>query len=79
MIRTQISLAEPEMERLRQLARRRGVSVASLLRDAVDHLLRADVEDERRARLLGLSGKYDAGTPVRWSEEHDDAFDEGRP
>ncbi|MGH8998140.1 MAG: ribbon-helix-helix protein, CopG family [Acidimicrobiia bacterium] len=77
MIRTQVSLEAGEMDQLRALARSRGVSIAFLLRQAVGALLRAEAADERRARLLALSGKYDAGRPVRWSEEHDDAFEDG--
>lgn len=73
MVRTQIQLTERQSRRLKTLAERKGVSVAELVRRAVDHTsdtsLMAD-EDEVRARALQVIGKY-ADTASDVSEEHD--------
>lgn len=74
MIRTQISLDEQEMERLRDLAQRRGVSIASLVRSAVDRLL-AESEDDPRARARNASGRFRSGRSSDTSVEHDRALD----
>lgn len=73
MIRTQISLTEDQMRRLRQEARRRRVSLAAVVREAVDR----GVPDENVARLerldslLGAAGiaASGAGSVAR---NHDD-------
>jgi hypothetical protein len=47
--RTQISLTEDQARRLRTLARRRGMSLAALIRDAVDRAYpQAGRADEQR-------------------------------
>lgn len=74
MVRTQISLHEAEMERLRALARERGVSIASLLREAVDRLLDESTMDERWRRASAVIGKYSSGEPTNWAVDHDEAF-----
>lgn len=48
MIRTNIHLAPDQIERLKELAERKGVSVAELVRRAVEVML--DKEDRGRAR-----------------------------
>ncbi|MGH8991656.1 MAG: CopG family transcriptional regulator [Acidimicrobiia bacterium] len=72
MIRTQISLDDEQMEALRALARRRGVSLAALLRQAVDALL-ADPTPGRRQRARDVAGRFRSGHAGRTSEDHDDA------
>ena len=62
MIRTQISLDERQMEDLRELARRRNVSMAELVREAVDMLLAARAPDVRE-RARAVIGKYSSGEP----------------
>ncbi len=75
MVRTQISLGNDEMERLRALARDRGVSIASLLREAVDRLLDGAAADERWERASAVVGKYSSGEPGSTAgRDHDDAF-----
>lgn len=75
MIRTQIQLTKEQAEQLRALASERGLSMAELVRDGVNHVLdtaprRASRQDLRdRARRLagrfssgisGLAGDHDA-------------------
>lgn len=62
MIRTQISLTEEQMERLRREAARTGKSIAQLTREAIDKSLN-DNKDERlrRLRLVAGSVKGDFG------------------
>ena len=73
MVRTQIQLTERQSRRLQTLAKRKGVSVAELIRRAVDHTsdtsLMAD-EEEIRARALQVIGKYADPAP-NVSEQHD--------
>jgi predicted DNA-binding protein len=63
MIRTQISLTEAQHERLHRVARERGVSVATVIREAVeaavpdqDRLLQA-----RQAKAFALAGAFHSG------------------
>lgn len=76
MIRTQISLEARDMDRLRRLARERGVSMSSLLRSAVGRFLVESSMGDRRARARAVSGRF------RWTgsgRDHDaqlvDAFE----
>jgi hypothetical protein len=75
MVRTQVQLTEEQMERLRRASVERGVSIAALIREAVDRTL--EVSDrERRWELamsvVGTSRDVDGATDV--SERHDDYF-----
>lgn len=49
MVRTQVQLTDEQARLLRGVARRRGVSLASLIRQAVEGLLE-DISEERAAR-----------------------------
>jgi hypothetical protein len=77
VIRTQISLTEAQMDRLRREARRRHTSVAAIIRDAVD----ATVTDEDSDRLImqqrafGLAGAFSSGRSDT-SERHDEILAE---
>jgi hypothetical protein len=64
MIRTQISLTEDQMARLRAEARRRGVPIAEVVRDAVDQVVPIDPGDRRArfARALSVIGRFDSAT-----------------
>jgi predicted DNA-binding ribbon-helix-helix protein len=76
MIRTQVQLTERQMNALKILAHKRKVSVAELIRQAVDQAISAPQEVslvELRQRAIALAGKYrsdQAGENV--SENHDD-------
>lgn len=64
MIRTQISLTEEQMRRLRAEARRRRVPIAVVVRDAVDRVVPHD-PGEREAkfrRAFGAAGRFRSGT-----------------
>jgi predicted DNA-binding ribbon-helix-helix protein len=73
MIRTQIQLSEKQAKALKDLAARRNVSVAELIRQAVDEQLRAagtiDPE-ERKRRALAAAGRFHSGL-TDLSTEHD--------
>ena len=73
MERTQISLTPDQMRRLRQAASERGVSMAQIVRDAVEAYVAAPPADRdelvRRARAV--AGRFASGmTDV--SARHDD-------
>jgi predicted DNA-binding ribbon-helix-helix protein len=64
MIRTQIQLSEKQAKALKDLAARRNVSVAELIRQAVDEQLRAAGSidpDERKQRALAAAGRFHSG------------------
>jgi hypothetical protein len=64
MIRTQISLTEDQMHRLRQEARRRRVPIAQVVREAVDRAVPSDPGERvaRFRRAIGAVGRFDSGT-----------------
>ena len=76
MIRTQISLTEDQMRRLRTEAQRRHVSIAALLRDAVEQVLpNQGAERARRHQvLLGAAGIAASGTGTV-ARDHDAVLD----
>ena len=64
MIRTQIQLKEEQAKRLKEIAARRKVSMAELIRQGVDGILAEEAEvdrEERKARVLAAAGKYASG------------------
>jgi predicted DNA-binding ribbon-helix-helix protein len=63
MIRTQISLTEEQHTRLQRTARQRGVSMATLIREAVEIVVPHDddVRRERRRRAFALAGAFRSG------------------
>jgi hypothetical protein len=78
VIRTQVSLTHDQMRRLRAEARRRGVPIAEVVRDAVDRAVPAD-PDRRQARfdrLLAAAGRFHSGTGDL-SARHDEIAGEG--
>jgi hypothetical protein len=64
VVRTQISLTEDQMRRLRSEARRRGVPIAVIVRDAVDRVVPGGATSQREAfdRALAAAGRLDSGT-----------------
>lgn len=64
VIRTQISLTEEQMRRLRAEARRRGMPIAAVVREAVDQVVPVDVDAQRATakRALAAVGRFDSKT-----------------
>lgn len=66
MVRTQIQLTEVQSQRLKQLAAQQGVSLAELVRQAIELLIQKvqepeiDIEEKRR-RARQISGKFRSG------------------
>ncbi|MBI2918722.1 MAG: ribbon-helix-helix domain-containing protein [Chloroflexi bacterium] len=64
MIRTQVQLSESQMQQLKDLARRRGVPVAALVREGADLVIRSSGildEGQRRRRAMSAAGKFHSG------------------
>ena len=78
MIRTQISLTEEQHRRLTRAARTRGISLAEVVRQAVDAQVPDEEEERRRAweRAKSVFGKFDSGLGDL-AERHDDYLSEG--
>lgn len=74
MIRTQIQLTQKQLKVLRARALRLNVSVAELVRRAVDAYVAAEIApsfEERRRRALEAAGRFGSGkTDV--AKRHDD-------
>ena len=78
MVRTQVQLTEEQAAGLKQLAAKRGVSVAELIRTGVEQILREDIgvsPSERRRRALSVIGRFSSGG-LNLSENHDKYFGE---
>jgi hypothetical protein len=78
MIRTQISLTEEQMRRLRLEAQRRKVAIAEVVRDAIDRTIPEDPGDRRarHQRLLSAAGRFHSGSGDL-AQHHDDIAGEG--
>ncbi|MGH2445784.1 MAG: CopG family transcriptional regulator [Candidatus Limnocylindria bacterium] len=73
MERTQISLTSSQAEELRRLARKRRVSMAALIRDAVDRTYGGGGAEARWRRALDAIGGFRSDRSDV-SEHHDDAL-----
>jgi hypothetical protein len=71
MVRTQIQLTQEQAAALKRLAAERGVSMAALIRDAVEGVVAEGTDRERRKqRALAAVGKFhDTSRDV--AAEHD--------
>lgn len=69
MIRLQIQLTEEQAARLRRLASDRGVSVAAVVREAVDAAAPTPADDPWE-RALAVAGKYRSGG-AHGARDHD--------
>lgn len=58
MIRIQVQLTEAQTEKLRRIAAARGVSIAQVIRDAVDRIPERDDRAERWTRALAVIGRF---------------------
>ncbi len=78
MVRTQIQLTEQQATELKRLASEQGVSVAEIVREAVDKRIRESrglTWEERKRRALAVAGKFRSGTGDL-SVRHDEYFAE---
>jgi len=76
MVRTQIQLSEEEVVAVKRLAHERSVSMAAVIRDAVDEYVRRESGvslDERWQRSLAAVGGFHSGG-ANLSARHDDEF-----
>jgi hypothetical protein len=78
VIRTQISLTDDQMADLRAEARRRHVSIAAIIREAVnERAARAGLGDARMRAALA-AGRYGSGLPDAGLRHDDYLGDMGR-
>ena len=73
MIRIQVRLGEEQVQTLRRLSSARRVSIAELIRQAVDMLIRSSAsidDEERRRRAIAMVGQFRSGLSDV-SSEHD--------
>lgn len=79
MLRTQIQLEERQAAALKRFAAERGISMAELIRRAVDAMLASAPEEEVKRRARAAGGAFSSGSRDT-SAEHDRylaaAFDE---
>ena len=77
MVRTQIQLTEKQARMLKGLSKEKKVSIAELIRQGVDLLLRNSSIDleERRKNAIQAIGRFSSGTRDT-SEKHDKYLDE---
>jgi len=65
MVRTQIQLTERQARELKRMAAKEGVSMAEVIRKAVDAKIREGVSEvtweERVRRTMAVMGKFDSG------------------
>jgi predicted transcriptional regulator len=76
MVRTQIQLSEDEAEAVKRLARERSVSMAAVIREAVDQYVSRESGaslDERWQRSQAAVGGFRSGLSDL-SQTHDDEF-----
>lgn len=73
MVRTQIQLTERQTAALKKIAAARHLSIAELIRQAVDTLIRSGAAidtEEKRKRALAIVGRFKSGKRDI-SREHD--------
>lgn len=65
MVRTQIQLTEEQAEQVRRLAAQKGVSMAEIVREAVDRYVQeSGIVDEAQldARAMAVIGRFASGS-----------------
>ena len=77
MVRTQISMTEEQMGRLRRAAGARGVSIAAIIREAVDRSVPDETADRRalQQRAFARAGSFGSGYNDT-AERHDESLAE---
>ena len=64
MVRTQIQLTEEQANALKKLSLSRHLSIAELIRQAVDHILKSSTaidREERKKRAITAAGRFSSG------------------
>ncbi len=64
MIRTQIQLTEEQAKTLKKIATKKHVSIAELIRQGVNNLMRSSGEvtmEERKKRAIAAAGRFRSG------------------
>ena len=64
MVRTQIQLTEEQVKALKKIALFRHLSIAELIRQAVDTVIRTNTTvdiEERRKRAIDIVGRFSSG------------------
>ena len=64
MVRTQVQLTAEQARKVKKIAASRGVSMAEVIRDALEGAIRSDasaVSEEKRKRALEIVGKFRSG------------------
>jgi hypothetical protein len=64
MVRTQIQLTEEQAKTLKRIAEFRHLSVAELIRSAVDRMIKSSLAvdiEERRQRAMDIVGRFKSG------------------
>ena len=73
MVRTQIQLTEEQSRALKLMSAQQGRSVAELIRQSVDHVIRSQGlvdAQERRRRAIAAAGRFRSGQ-ADLAVEHD--------
>ena len=73
MVRTQKQLTQEQAKALKKLASSRHLSIAELIRQGVDTVLRSNVTvdaEEKRKRAIAIAGRFSSGKRDI-SKEHD--------
>lgn len=73
MVRTQIQLTEEQARTVRQIAKSRHLSVAELIRQAIDTLIKSNIVmdiEERQKRAMAVAGRFSSGKKDI-SKDHD--------
>jgi len=75
MVQTQIELTEEQMKALEEIAQKRHIPLAELIREGVDRLLQSEglpsSHAALRQRALGIAGRFKSGLGDL-SRRHDD-------
>jgi Arc/MetJ-type ribon-helix-helix transcriptional regulator len=81
MVRTQVRLTKEQAAKVKKMAAGRGVSMAEVIRDAIEGAIRSEtraVPDDRRKRALDIVGKFRSGKRDI-SKRHDGYLTEAFP
>lgn len=79
MIRTQVQLSDEQSRALKETAAARGISIAEVIRQALDQHLGGEARESRRERAIRAIGGYRSGrhdVSVRHDDDVADAFAE---